>query len=97
MASVLKQFLRELPDPVLTNNLMLRFEEVSASSNPQKRIEGMKTLLAELPECNRYVLVLLEVVFLLFVVVLKELRPILLSKKFRHCKRWQFVKAGVTE
>ena len=55
VASVLKQFLRELPDPVLTNHLMLRFEEVSASSNPQKRIEGTKLLLAELPECNRLI------------------------------------------
>ncbi len=32
---------------------MLRFEEVSALNHPQKRIEGMKILIAELPECNR--------------------------------------------
>ena len=55
VASVLKQFLRELPDPVLTNHLMLKFEDVSALTHPQKRIEGMKALLAELPECNRYI------------------------------------------
>jgi hypothetical protein len=54
VASVLKQFLRELPDPVLTNHLMLKFEQVSALAHPQKRIEGMKALLAELPECNRF-------------------------------------------
>ena len=53
VASVLKQFLRELPDPVLTNHLMQKFEEVSAMTHPQKRIEGMRALLSELPECNR--------------------------------------------
>lgn len=56
MASVLKQFLRELPHPVLTDKLMPKFEKVSADSNPQKRIEGMKSLLKELPECNRFLL-----------------------------------------
>ena len=56
VASVLKQFLRELPDPVLTYLLMPKFEEVSASSNPQTRIEGMKRLIAQLPDCNRTLL-----------------------------------------
>ncbi len=53
VASVLKQFLRELPDPVLTRELMPRFEAVSGDPTPQKRIEGMKRLMRELPECNR--------------------------------------------
>lgn len=53
VASVLKLFLRELPDPVLTPRLMPRFEKVSADPTPQKRIEGMKQLMQELPDCNR--------------------------------------------
>lgn len=53
VASLLKQFLRELPDPVLTQKLLPTFEAVSANSDPQQRIEGMKKLIAQLPECNR--------------------------------------------
>ena len=53
VASLLKLFLRELPDPVLTHKLMLSFEEVSSSKQAQKRIEGMKQLIQRLPECNR--------------------------------------------
>ena len=33
---------------------MPKFEKVSADPSPQKRIEGMKQLISELPECNRY-------------------------------------------
>ena len=32
------------------------FEEVSANSNPQSRIEGMKRLIGRLPDCNRTLL-----------------------------------------
>ena len=53
VASVLKQFLRELPEPVLTDALTPKFERVSANPHPQKRIEGMKQLMSELPESNR--------------------------------------------
>ena len=35
---------------------MPKFEQVSANSNPQKRIEGMKMLIASLPEANRTLL-----------------------------------------
>ena len=56
VASVLKQFLRELPHPVLTDKLMPDFESVSANPTPQKRIEGMKTLIKRLPDCNRTLL-----------------------------------------
>ncbi len=45
VASVLKQFLRELPDPVLTHAMVPKFERVSADPTPQKRIEGMKQLM----------------------------------------------------
>ena len=45
-----------MPEPVLTETLMPKFEQVSGSSNPQKRIEGMKHLLTSLPESNRALL-----------------------------------------
>jgi len=54
VASVLKQFLRELPEPVLTAELSPRFERVAAESSPQVRIEGVKRLINEdLPVFNR--------------------------------------------
>ncbi len=56
VASVLKQFLRELPDPVLTKELMPRFERVSEDPTPRGRAEGMKKLVSELPDCNRALL-----------------------------------------
>ena len=56
LISVYLQYVRELPDPVLTDALMPQFEKVSSSSNPQKRIEGMKNLIGLLPESNRALL-----------------------------------------
>jgi len=53
VASLLKLFLRELPDPVLTHRLAGKAEEVAKMKGFQERREGMRTLLGELPECNR--------------------------------------------
>ena len=53
VASLLKLFLRELPDPVLTHRLAGKAEEVAKLKGFQERREGMRTLLGELPECNR--------------------------------------------
>jgi len=52
VASLLKLFLRELPDPVLTHRLAGRAEDVSKMKSTQERRDGMKNLLSELPECN---------------------------------------------
>jgi len=52
VASLLKLFLRELPDPVLTHRLGSRAEEVAKMKGFQERREGMRSLLRELPECN---------------------------------------------
>ncbi|QQP36477.1 RalAbinding protein 1like, partial [Caligus rogercresseyi] len=60
VASLLKLFLRELPEPVLTKGLTPRFEVVSSYTDQRSRIEGVKGLMGELPECNR---VLIEWVF----------------------------------
>ena len=40
VASVLKLYVRELPQSVLTENLGAKFEQVSGLTDPQKRIEG---------------------------------------------------------
>jgi len=53
VASLLKLFLRELPDPVLTHRLAGRAEEVAKMKGFQERREGMRSLLRELPDCNR--------------------------------------------
>ena len=42
VASLLKLFLRELPEPVLTTRLAARAEEVAATRGPQERREGLQ-------------------------------------------------------
>ncbi|XP_064595875.1 ralA-binding protein 1-like [Liolophura sinensis] len=56
VASLLKQFLRELPEPVLTTSLMAKFEEASTLKTDAKRLEAFRKLLEELPLCNRLLL-----------------------------------------
>ena len=53
VASLLKLFLRELPEPVLTTRLGARWEEVAQARLPGDRRDGMVRLMAYLPECNR--------------------------------------------
>lgn len=61
VASLLKHFLRELPEPVLTNELMPKFEEAAGLKNEQKKVEIISKLIESLPKCNR---VLLSYVFI---------------------------------
>ncbi|XP_048748705.1 ralA-binding protein 1-like isoform X2 [Ostrea edulis] len=56
IASLLKQFLRELPEPVLTKNLMSKFEEASVVRGEIARCEAFRRLINELPSCNRQLL-----------------------------------------
>ncbi|XP_076463673.1 uncharacterized protein LOC143295884 isoform X2 [Babylonia areolata] len=56
VASLLKQFLRELPQPVLTSTLMPKFEEASTIKNEKKKVEMFIRLIDELPACNRLLL-----------------------------------------
>lgn len=56
VASLLKQFLRELPEPVLTTALMPKFEEASTIKNDAKCIEQFRALIDMLPTCNRLLL-----------------------------------------
>ena len=60
VASLLKLFLRELPDPVLTHQLIPRFEELANKKDISRIQPGLRALLQQLPECN---LRLLEWIF----------------------------------
>ncbi|GIY51413.1 ralA-binding protein 1-A [Caerostris extrusa] len=53
VASLLKQFLRDLPEPILTAPLASKFEEAAALKNEQKKVETFQKLMNELPKCNR--------------------------------------------
>lgn len=55
-AGLLKLFLKELPEPVLTAELISQFEEVSAISNVQEQETQMKFLIAQLPDVNQTLL-----------------------------------------
>jgi len=56
VASLLKLFLRELPDPVLTHQLISKFEEVSALKDANTIMTSLRSLLDQLPDCNRTLL-----------------------------------------
>ncbi|GFT16991.1 ralA-binding protein 1-A [Nephila pilipes] len=56
VASLLKQFLRDLPEPILTAALASKFEEAAALKNEQKKLETLQKLMNELPNCNRLLL-----------------------------------------
>ncbi|XP_067140765.1 ralA-binding protein 1 isoform X2 [Centruroides vittatus] len=56
VASLLKHFLRELPEPVLTNELMPKFEDAAALKNEQRKVEIISKLIESLPKCNRLLL-----------------------------------------
>ncbi|XP_030069254.1 ralA-binding protein 1 isoform X2 [Microcaecilia unicolor] len=56
VASLLKQYLRELPENVLTKERMLRFEEACGKSSESERVQECQRLLKELPECNYYLI-----------------------------------------
>ncbi|GFO01930.1 rala-binding protein 1 [Plakobranchus ocellatus] len=56
VASLLKLFLRELPEPVLTTALMPKFEEASTIKNNKKKVEAFTKVIADLPTPNRLLL-----------------------------------------
>ncbi|XP_050739900.1 ralA-binding protein 1-A-like isoform X2 [Eriocheir sinensis] len=56
IASLLKQYLRELPEPVLTSDMMPHFEDVAMIPNPGERAEAMRQLINRLPTANRLLL-----------------------------------------
>ncbi|XP_064471104.1 ralA-binding protein 1-like isoform X1 [Ornithodoros turicata] len=56
IATLLKQFLRELPEPVLTNELSAKFEVAAAIKDQAKCIEAVQKLIDQLPVSNRLLL-----------------------------------------
>lgn len=49
-------FIRELPEPILTTDLMARFEEVASHPQVTKQQEELEELLEQLPSCNKVLL-----------------------------------------
>ncbi|EDW83313.1 uncharacterized protein Dwil_GK22385 [Drosophila willistoni] len=54
--SLLKLFYKELPEPVLTTDLVDRFEMVATHSKPRKHPTEFQELIELLPKCNRTLL-----------------------------------------
>ncbi|KAJ7398378.1 RalA-binding protein 1 [Pitangus sulphuratus] len=52
VASLLKQYLRELPENLLTKELTSRFEDACGKSTEAEKVQECQRLLKELPECN---------------------------------------------
>ncbi|XP_005187489.2 ralA-binding protein 1 isoform X1 [Musca domestica] len=53
---LLKLFLKELPEPVLTTYLITRFEEVASHPKVTKQQEEITLLLEQMPKCNKILL-----------------------------------------
>lgn len=56
VASLLKQYLRDLPENLLTKELMPRFEEACGKATEMEKVQEFQRLLRELPECNHLLL-----------------------------------------
>ncbi|CAG0882299.1 unnamed protein product [Cyprideis torosa] len=56
VASLLKLFLRELPDPILTSELLPKFEEFSSLKDERQRNLSIRELIEMLPSRNRLLL-----------------------------------------
>lgn len=54
--SLLKQFLRELPEPILTTELLSKFEEAGAIKEVSLCGAKLRELIDQLPSCNRALL-----------------------------------------
>nr|Q62796.3 RecName: Full=RalA-binding protein 1; Short=RalBP1; AltName: Full=Cytocentrin; AltName: Full=Dinitrophenyl S-glutathione ATPase; Short=DNP-SG ATPase; AltName: Full=Ral-interacting protein 1 [Rattus norvegicus]AAA80654.1 RalBP1 [Rattus norvegicus] len=56
VASLLKQYLRDLPENLLTKELMPRFEEACGRTTEVEKVQEFQRLLRELPEYNHLLL-----------------------------------------
>jgi RalA-binding protein 1 len=54
--SLLKTYLQELPEPILTTEFLPAFEEASALPDVAKQAEELEQLLEQLPKCNQVLL-----------------------------------------
>ncbi|KAG2458134.1 ralA-binding protein 1 [Polypterus senegalus] len=56
VASLLKQYLRELPENLLSRDLTARFEEVCGRPSDADKVQEFQKILADMPVCNRLLL-----------------------------------------
>lgn len=54
--SLLKIYLKELPEPILTTELTTRFEEASALPEVAKQALELESLIEQIPKCNQVLL-----------------------------------------
>lgn len=54
--SLLKAYLQDLQEPILTTELTTRFEEASALPDVNKQAEELEALIEQLPNCNQILL-----------------------------------------
>ncbi|XP_051878948.1 ralA-binding protein 1 isoform X1 [Pristis pectinata] len=52
VASLLKQYLRELPENILTKELLMKFEDACGKGTDSEKVQECQRLLKELPESN---------------------------------------------
>mgnify|MGYP001792797765 CR=1 FL=1 len=52
MSSLLKDFLRKLPDSLMTSNMYKRFIETNRIENSRERLVALRDLLHQLPDSN---------------------------------------------
>jgi RalA-binding protein 1 len=55
-STLLKTFIQELPEPILTTELITRFEEVSAIPDVSEQSKELEILVEQLPKCNQVLL-----------------------------------------
>ncbi|KAG5667968.1 hypothetical protein PVAND_015927 [Polypedilum vanderplanki] len=55
-SSLLKTFIQELPEPILTTELITRFEEVSSLPDVTQQAKELEQLIEQLPKCNQVLL-----------------------------------------
>lgn len=55
-SSLLKAYIQELPEPILTTELITRFEEVSALPDVTEQAKELELLIEQLPKCNQILL-----------------------------------------
>ncbi|CRK98301.1 CLUMA_CG011663, isoform A [Clunio marinus] len=54
--SLLKAYLQDLPEPILTTELITRFEEASSLPDVSKQAVELESLIEQLPKCNQILL-----------------------------------------
>lgn len=55
-STLLKTYVQELPEPILTTELITRFEEVSSLEDVTHQAKELEQLIEQLPKCNQVLL-----------------------------------------